>query len=500
MKTKKDANNHSPLYHENHKKPITRRDFLSQGFLSGLAMCSAPGLGSILGYSKNASAAVADCSTTTTFSGMIPFIGFDLAGGANIAGSNVIVGGPGGQQDLLSLEAYEKLGLPSDMAPQMPGQINTDLGLAFHADSAILRGILSKTSAATQANINGAVLAARSANDTGNNPHNPIYGINKAGASGDLVSLIGTRNSESGGRSQSPENLIDVSVRPTRIATPNDAMGLVDTGKLVNLLNQQDATKVMQTIERISAIKLGKISEDQAIKSLVQCGYIQSADLVSRYGDPAVLDPASDIELVGGANSIFTVDEFNNDELLKIASVAKLVVNGFAGAGTVEFGGFDYHNDERARGENKDFLAGQAIGASLEYAARLNKPLMTYVFSDGSVAANSSIDNSADGRGKLGWRGDNSSTSSVFFLVYNPLGRPQPIGLTSQQIGFFRPDGSVETSALPISNNVGLLAESIVLNYLALHNQTSNFSTVLPNNGLGNAALIDSLIAFQPLV
>ena len=82
---------------------------------------------------------------------------------------------------------------------------NIELGLAFHADSAFLRGILSKTSAATRANTNGAVFCARSENDTGNNPHNPMYGINKAGADGALVTLIGTETSDSGGNSIAPD-------------------------------------------------------------------------------------------------------------------------------------------------------------------------------------------------------------------------------------------------------------------------------------------------------
>mgnify|MGYP006982805884 CR=1 FL=1 len=38
---------------------------------------------------------------------------------------------------------------------------------------------------ATAASINGAVIAARSENDTGNNPHNPMYGIWRAGADGE---------------------------------------------------------------------------------------------------------------------------------------------------------------------------------------------------------------------------------------------------------------------------------------------------------------------------
>jgi len=496
-----DKFRYAPLKHENHKRPVTRRDFLSQGFIAGCATVAVPSLLGMLSGIGRVHAADHDCGVGSITAGnKIPFVSFDLAGGASIAGSNVMVGGPGGQLDFLSEEGYQKLGLPADMLPQLAGQLNTELGLAFHADSAILRGILSKTSGVTRANVNGSVLCARSDNDTGNNPHNPIYGINKAGAHGDLVSLVGTRSSDSGGRSQAPANMIDPKVRPTRIVQPKDAMGLVDTGKLVDLMNQQDAARVMQTIERISALKLAKLAESQEIKNLVQCGYVQSVDLVTRYGDPNVLNANADIDLIGAENSIFSANDLDNEDFQKVASIAKLVINGFAGAGTIAMGGFDYHDSSRSTGENKDFLAGQAIGATIEYAARKSQPVMVYVFSDGSVSSNGEIDNSPDGRGKGIWKGDSSSTSSVFFLVYNPNGPAQLLTPTSQQIGYFKPTGSLETAASPVSNNVGLLAETIVLNYLALHDETARLSEVLPSHGLGSASTIDSLIAFQPLV
>ena len=106
----------------------------------------------------------------------------------------------------------------------------------------------------------------------------------------------------------------------------------------------------------------------------------------------------------------------------------KLVLNGFAGAGCITMGGFDYHTGERGTGEARDLRAGRCMGACLEYAARLGVPLMMYVFSDGSVASNGRIDDSAQGRGKGEWTGDNQSTAASFFLVYNPAGRPQLLG------------------------------------------------------------------------
>src|SRR5262249_12537468 len=132
-----------------------------------------------------------ECGIATQGAGKIPFICFDLAGGANLNGSEVLIGGQGGQLDFLSTAGYKQPGLPGDMLPNSPNAasatnnfIDTSLGLAWHSDGAILRGILSKSSPAAQANTNGAAIAALSQNDTQNNPHNPMYGIAKAGADG----------------------------------------------------------------------------------------------------------------------------------------------------------------------------------------------------------------------------------------------------------------------------------------------------------------------------
>jgi hypothetical protein len=62
----------------------------------------------------------------------------------------------------------------------------------------------------------------------------------------------------------------------------------------------------------------------------------------------------------------------------------------------------------------------------LEYAARVGKPVMIYVFSDGSLASSGMIDNSVGGRGKGVWTADNQSVAATYFLVYNPKGKPVP--------------------------------------------------------------------------
>jgi hypothetical protein len=485
-----------PYRHENHRRPVTRRDFLAQGMIAGTAMVLSPSLFGLLRKSNDAFAQTMEC-VLTGGSGKIPFVCFDLAGGANVAGSNVMVGGVGGQLDFLPAAGYEKLGLPEDMLPTLPGQINSELGLVFHADSAFLRGILSKTSVTTRANVNGTVICARSENDTQNNPHNPMYGIGRAGASGDLVTLVGTNASESGGNSLAPMELIDPTIRPTKVDRPRDVTGLVDTGRLVQLLDANDAGAVMRAVERISELKLAKMTEQEIIESLIRCGYLQSTRLVEQFGNPALLDPLADADITGQGTSIFSGNDLQRGDFLKTASVMKLVVNGLAGAGTIEFGGYDYHDSTRATGENEDFTAGQAIGAVLEYAARRGRQLMLYVFSDGSVDSDGTIDNSQDGRGKGVWKSDDSQTAAAFILVHNPTGRPQLTRPTASQIGHFRASGSLETGATRISNNVDQLVEAVVLNYMALHGEAGNFASVLPGHGLGGD--LDALTAFAPI-
>jgi len=166
-----------PIRHEGtHKRPVTRRDFLAQGFAAGVGTVIAPTVFGLFANPREAAAALspdlealrASCGIEVLGAGKIPFICIDLAGGANMVGSNVLMGGAGGQLDFLTTPGYAKLGLPGDM---VPGLVNpatglsftdTRLGLAFHSDSAFLRGIVEKVSPATAGATNGAVVAARS--------------------------------------------------------------------------------------------------------------------------------------------------------------------------------------------------------------------------------------------------------------------------------------------------------------------------------------------------
>jgi hypothetical protein len=519
-----------PLRHQDHPRPTTRRQFISQGFMAGGASVVLPSLASLLlnprianatsGLAPDLQTAVSGCGITQG-AGMIPFICFDLSGGANIAGSNVLVGGPGGQLDFLSVAGYSKLGLPGTMVPNSSTKsfVDASLSLRYHSDSAHLRGIKTTfTNTAAMANVTGTIVPALSQNDTNTNPHNPMYGIWQAGAQGALLNLIGTDSSVSGGNSMAPPNMINVAAQPSTIDSGQDTAGLVSTGQLSTLLpNSNDVTNVLESMKRISDAKYGVVSTyatQQAItnaQTVQACAYTKAAYLLNQYPSSSAVDPDDDTSIVSqsGSGSIFSLAEYQaNSDFQKTAAVMKLVIDGDAAAGTIELGGFDYHTGERATGESRDFGAGQCIGAVLQYAALKGKPVMIYVFSDGSLASDGTIDDSTGGRGKGVWTADNQNVAATYWLIYNPHGKAttaQSSVEASLQLGYFNPDGSQNTTSSPAGNNVPNLVQMVVLNYLALHsaNDLARWPTLWPApntvNTLGSGAALDPLIMYNPL-
>jgi hypothetical protein len=524
-----------PLLHENHPRPRTRREFIAAGLLSGPAVVMAPAWLAALLKSNSANAAApplesdinallagAECNVPAAGVGL-PFICFDLAGGANLVGSEVIVGQQGGQSNFLTTAGYGLLGVPGSMVPSSSANIDPSLGLLWHADGAIKRGIMSMVAAATAAGTNGAVICAMSQNDTQSNPHNPMYGIAMAGRTGQLLTLIGTQSSVSGGNSMAPMELINPALQPTTISRPSDATALVPIppGAKPDPLS----VPTMEAQTRISggtALYNGgsggtgafsgalgtqlypagtnySQAQDAQLRNQVRCAYVKATNTANTFSSSAALDPTQDpaIQAILKPSGL----TFTDNEVAKTATVMKLVLNGYAGAGTITMGGYDYHDGTRATGETRNFKAGQMIGMVLQYASALGVPVMIYVFSDGSLNANSMVDSSAAGRGKLGWQGDNSSVASTFFLAYSPKGRPATRGAAAtQQIGYFTPDGNVVSTSSPAANSVDSLVYTLLLNYMGLSGTDGNFAATFPTQTLGAGSQLAALTVFAPIV
>jgi hypothetical protein len=521
-----------PILHADHSLPVTRRQMIGAGLVSApamvigpawLAAALKPGKANALDSDIAALTQQAECNIAHPASG-IPFIVFDLAGGANLVSSEVLVGQKGGQSHFLTTAGYGKMGVPGNMVPSAAGFVDSSFGILWHSDGAILRGMKTKaTSAATAAGTNGAVICGMSQNDTGQNPLNPMYGIAATGARGQLLNLVGNQSSMSGGNSAPymPNPLF----QPTTISVPGDDVALVSTGgapadpvsiavleaqaritggsvPMASGMNEAtfDNTALGQPNGGAGvSLYAGGGAQDVTLKQQVRCSYVQAAYTADTFGNPAQLDPTKDPLITGGATPIFTSTDFQDSDVKKTASVMKLVCNGFAAAGTITLGGYDYHDSTRSTGETRNFKAGQMIGAVLEYAQRLGTSVMIYVLSDGSLSSSSMVDNSTNGRGKLAWQGDNASVSSTFFLVYSPKGRVQTLSASSQQIGWFTADGSVDSTSSPAANSVMQIPEVVILNYLALQGRAGSFSQIFPMQGLGSVTAQAALTAFAPL-
>ena len=526
---------HEPLRHENHPRPVTRRQLLGAGFLSGPAVVLAPAwLGALL-KSPTAQAQTLD-PTILSFekecliqdagsSGVAPplaFITIDLAGGANLIGSEALVGVSGGQMNFLSAAGYSRLGLPGSMVPSSSANIDTSMGLAFHVDSAILRGIKTKATAATLAAVNGVVIPAMSQNDTGNNPLNAMYGIAAAAAGptgtntqyGSLLTLCGTQSTVSGGNSASPATYINPQLQPTKIAQASDDTGLVSTSgnapspdTLAALASQariSTGTKAQGTAPDPflgSAIDTtlvqGNTTADAALKDQYRCAFAKTTFTATKFGSPSALNPLLDTNIVAASGGIFTSGEYSADsDLQATGAVMKLVLNGYAGAGTITLGGYDYHDSTRSTGETRNQHAGVVIGAILDYARRVGRAVMIQVISDGSLNSTGMIDSSVAGRGKLGWQGDSQQTAASFILAYSPKGKPT---MLTQQIGFMNADGTVNATSSPAANANNLLVQTVMLNWMAANGTIANFDAIFPTQGLGPASARVPYVAFNQI-
>jgi hypothetical protein len=468
----------------------SRRDFLAHGLMASVGTVLAP---TLLGSIYSNAARAIDCgSSTSTITNGIPIMIFDLAGGSNIAGSNVIVGKTGGQMDYLT--GYDTLGLPADMHPKNAGQTNSEMGLIFHTDSGILRGILATTQATTRAKVEGGVFCTISNDDTQNNPHNPAYWLTKAGAIGDITQITGTENTDSGGNSVAPLASIIPTLRPVTINAPKDALNLINIGRLGTLFGNDKSVKVLKAIENMSAQRVKNFSRrslpDQ-IKDLVNCGYIQSQDALNKFL-PQNIDPTLDTNVTAAFNNL------NDGNQRKTATIAKMILDGHIGVGTVTIGGCDYHSDERATGEAKDLQIGDLIGRVLELAAKKQKDIIVYVVTDGGVSSNGKIDATTGGRGKLGWGGDNGNRSSSFMLYYRNLGKATLRLANMRQIGAFKDNQNVDSGVNLISNSVTNLSKAVVANYLAISGKENTLETVVGDNPFG--ANLNNYLVFNKSV
>ena len=232
------------------------------------------------------------------------------------------------------------------------------------------------------------------------------------------------------------------------------------------------------------------------VHEVVKCGFMKST-VEERVFNPNIgdLNPQNDTDV----RAVYTNIDNSNEEKRQ-ASLVKLVLDGYVGTGTIEMGGYDYHNNDRSNTDAKDVQAGEAIGRILELAARKQTDVLVYVFSDGSVSSGSqTVDNTAGD--KFRFQSDDANRSSTFMLYYKHAGRPTmkdsgtSFETRGRQIGWFKANQAVERGSNLISNNVTNLSKAVVLNYLALHGDQAKLADLMATDPFKSDA--DDYILFD---
>ena len=91
-----------------------------------------------------------------------------------------------------------------------------------------------------------------------------MYGINRVGADGQLLTLIGSQNTDSGGNSMAPVAMMNPAARPTKVDRASDVTGLVDTGELGTLFTELRRCDRGARVDDAPGARQGRPRADQA--------------------------------------------------------------------------------------------------------------------------------------------------------------------------------------------------------------------------------------------
>jgi hypothetical protein len=492
-----------PTPHPDH--PLkTRRDFLAQGFISMSGMYLAPTLYTLLTQKVEAQTSNIACPPKNLANAYVPLISIELAGGGIIAGRNVLVGDIGGQMDFIN--DYKSLGLNPSESPTTAAKVSSELGLKFHTDGGHYKGIMqvfgNNLAPLSGGKTNGFVMCTLSSDDTANNPFVPSHWIVKSGRMGALTSIVGTSASNSGTRSRTVNGSYIPAYHPVRINDVGAATGLASMDKnnsaysSVMAMNESVAAKILKRIERLSESQLQAFSNQDIstqLKQSVNNNYFGSRCQMGGTFSSTELDASQDSVMT----QVFPQIASNSDQARQ-ASIIKLVMDGYAGTGNIELGGYDYHNqnsNSTNAPEAKDLEAGVLIGRILKVAQLKNMPVAIYVYSDGAVAFGNDPDPNT---GRNLPTGDSGQRGASYMLVYHPT-KIVPGRNTARQLGAFKDSGTVNTTISPISNSVQHMASAVFANYLAIHGFEGQYDNLVDLN-LFPGSVLDSILFFNKIV
>lgn len=465
-----------PLLHENHPRPVTRRDFLAQGFIGFSATVMGPTALSLLLDAQ--ARADGTCPPVGATAGRIPFLVFDMAGGGALA-ANFLVGGAGGPMDLLP--NYDVLGW--DPRAATPNAVDARFGLPMAGGgvSKIMQGMLDSMSAGAQAGLRFGSFCHFGRDDTRANQVSALSMVSKAGLRGSLITTgVGTVATFSGGNS---DGLVDeLALKPLQVKSVSDIVDSLSYGPALSQLRPSVLAASAQALLKLSlgqAAKYSQLSLGDQLGQLDGCGLQRNLAFTGTITgtDPRLEPNFQALYNLNAATPATSADAVS-------ATVVMNVLKGQTGPGCITIGGCDYHDGTQATGDGKDLQTGHEIGRAVEAAYRMGKPLAFQLVTDGAVYPR---------KGTRIWQGDSGDKSLTLFGLFQPAGMNRRAQQRRLQVGCFTAGQGADRSTLVGSDPIRAGYASFA-NYLALCGSVGDFNSYFPN--VFTAAELDSVLLF----
>lgn len=458
-----------------HAKPRTRREFLGYGLIPFAAQALVPGaLGLLTAPFANAATCAAESS------GTVAFVTLNLAGGASLSSNYMpldVNGAP--------LTNYDKMGNGS--GSNIPARISEFGNPNFSANSQFIVGVQSQASQAARDKTAFVAGCVQSRDDSSENLFDVSGMLYKGGLVGSTLPNMGTRGTPTG-INQKPSTL-----SPPAPLVVNNFNTIVNSIGYTAALNagmtqpQRDkVSKLASSLSGSQARRLASINSAAHVQSLVECAGVKNVELVA--AGAGAVDPLSDPTVGAAIATLYgNLTTATTGEQRVFSAMVYNALTGKAGSVNLERGGYDYHDGTRTSGDTRDREAGEAVGRMIQMAHLMNKKLMIYVTSDGSVVSTTSAMPGSN------WVSDRGNAGMFFTLMYDPAGRPRTNG---PQIGAYNMGQEAEEST-PIGNSAETAAQAVFANYtrFAFGAQWETaLRRVLPRGGSLDGAVLESVI------
>ncbi len=453
----------------------SRRDFFGAGIGRFYGTLLAPSLITHLMLQQRARAEGLADQGQDSDDGLMPFLVFDMRGGAAFPG-NFLVGKEGGPEDFLN--SYDELGWD----PRAGGALDKRFGLPMAANaSKILEGIVEAASPAAQAGLRMGSLCNFSVSDTSSNPLSALTLVSKAGYRGvHLANGLGTGISDSGGYSKSA--LEDSLFKPLQLKSVNDVGASLGYGPVFRDFSDAKLKAMGRAIRDMSweqSARFDSLKQGAQLAALADAGYDKNMQNGSRVSgiDPRMSDVFRELYDINAGT-----DEKSNSALS--ASVVMNVLNRSTGPGALMLDDCDYHDGNSTKGDRQDKEMGLQIGRAVEASYRLKKPLFFQLITDGGIYAD---------KGTRNWRGDANTKSMTVIGHYHPTRTPS---LRRVQLGSYLDGQSVNPDTFVGSESaLGKIAYVVLANYLFACGKLGSFEAMLPR-GLIEPKQFDDLLLF----